>query len=97
MKKTLLMLAAASLACGAAQAASVEPTKSAVTRAVHQYLGEHGDLCVGKYQWPRVVTLEDQERGSNDAVQLPVLERLGLVQSEEIPGSLAAAPEATNS
>ena len=97
MKKTLLMLTVASLACSTAQAASVEPSKSAVTRAVHQYLGEHGDLCVGKYQWPRVVTPEDQERGSNDAVQLPVLERLGLVRSEDIPASLAAATEATDS
>jgi hypothetical protein len=91
MKKTLSMLVAASLVCGVAQGASTDPSKSAVTRAVQQYLGEHGDLCVGKVKWPRLVTAEDRQSHSNDAVQLPVLERLGLVQSVEIPAAPATA------
>ena len=94
MKKTLSMLVAASWVCGVAQGASTDPGKSAVTRAVQQYLGEHGDLCVGKFKWPRLVTAEDRQGHSNDAVQLPVLERLGLVESVEIP---AAPAEPTRS
>jgi len=58
---------------------------------VQQYLGEHGDLCVGKFKWPRLVTAEDRQGHSNDAVQLPVLERLGLVESVEIPAAPAPA------
>ena len=94
MKKTLSMLVAASWVCGVAQGASTDPGKSAVTRAVQQYLGEHGDLCIGKFKWPRLVTAEDRQGHSNDAVQLPVLERLGLVESVEIP---AAPAEPTRS
>jgi len=94
MKMTLSMLVAASLVCGVTQGAGTDPSKSAVTRAVQQYLGEHGDLCVGKFKWPRLVTAEDRQGHSNDAVQLPVLERLGLVESVEIP---AAPAEPTRS
>jgi hypothetical protein len=97
MKKTLSMLVAASWVCGVAQGASTDPGKSAVTRAVQQYLGEHGDLCIGKFKWPRLVTAEDRQGHSNDAVQLPVLERLGLVQSVEIPAAPAPAAAAAGS
>jgi len=41
---------------------------------------------VGKFTWPRVVTPEDVQARTNDAVQLPVLEQLGLVASEAVPG-----------
>jgi hypothetical protein len=63
---------------------------------VTHYLSDHGDLCVGKFTWPRVVTQEDQQAHTNDAVQLPVLERLGLVESTEIsaPGSEAGSTAA---
>jgi hypothetical protein len=73
---------------GAAQAGAVQPSTPQLTRAATQYLAEHGDLCMAKYTWPRDVTPADREAHSNDAVQLPVLERLGLVQSTVI-----AAPE----
>ena len=84
MKKTLSMLATASLTCGLAHAASVEPNKSTVAHAVKEYLGEHGDLCVAKFNWPRLVTAEDRQLGTDDAIQLPVMERLGLVRSVEV-------------
>ncbi len=47
------------------------------------FLADHGDLCLAMYTWPREVTAEDRESNSNEAVQMPVLERLGVVQSVE--------------
>src|SRR5580698_825835 len=72
-------------ACGLAAAATAQPSQRVLTQAVNQYLADHGDLCVGKFTWPREVTPADDESHSNDAVQLPVLERLGLVESTEVP------------
>jgi hypothetical protein len=84
------------------QAGTAQPSERALASAVKHYLSDHGDLCVGKFTWPRVVTREDQVAHTNDAVQLPVLERLGLVQSTEIsapatmrPASWTPAPGAT--
>jgi hypothetical protein len=73
---------------GPLQAGSVQPSAREITRAVHLYLAEHGDLCVGKFNWPRDVTAQDREARTNDAVQLPVLERLGLVESAAQDGSV---------
>jgi hypothetical protein len=80
---------------GALRAGTAQPSESELTRAVAHYLSDHGDLCVGKFTWPRVVTQQDQLSHTNDAVQLPVLERLGLVESTEIPAP-AAADATTN-
>jgi hypothetical protein len=85
--KWMIAIGAAGLmACvaGVSQAGTAEPSHRALNRAVTHYLSDHGDLCVGKFSWPRIVTEEDRQAGSNDAVQLPVLERLGLVESTEI-------------
>jgi hypothetical protein len=75
---------------GATHANVAQPGERSLTSAVTQYLSGHGDLCVGKFTWPRVVTEEDRLAGTNDAVQLPVLERLGLVESTEISQPAAA-------
>jgi hypothetical protein len=75
---------------GALRAGTAQPSESELTRAVAHYLSDHGDLCVGKFTWPRVVTQQDQQTHTNDAVQLPVLERLGLVESTEIAAPVAA-------
>ena len=63
-------------------------------KAVAAYLADHGDLCVGKFTWPPDVTLADREGGSNDAVQMPVLEHLGLVESTEVRVESALTPAA---
>ncbi|MDR3415242.1 MAG: hypothetical protein P4L83_03565 [Nevskia sp.] len=76
---------------GPAYADTAQPSQQALTLAVKQYLTDHGDLCVGKSTWPRDLTAEDRQSYSNDAVQLPVLERLGLVESKEIPAQAAAS------
>lgn len=84
---------------GPLQAEAVQPSERELSSAVTQYLSDHGDLCVGKFTWPRFVTHEDQLARTNDAVQLPVLERLGLVESTEIqapsapPASLTPVAE----
>jgi hypothetical protein len=66
-----------------------EPSHQALSEAVTQYLKDHGDLCVGKPTWPRDLTAEQRQSNSNDAIQLPVLEHLGLVESKQIPASVA--------
>jgi hypothetical protein len=80
------------LTAGVLHAASDQPSERELTRAVTQYLSDHGDLCVGKFAWPRVVTQQDQAAHTNDAVQLPVLERLGLVESIEISAPAVVTP-----
>jgi len=77
---------------GPSRAADAQPNERELTAAVTRYLSEHGDLCVGKFTWPRVVTQADQQAHTNDAVQLPVLERLGLVESTEIAAPATATP-----
>jgi hypothetical protein len=68
----------------AAQASIAEPNQEQLSHAVTQFLVDHGDLCMAKYTWPRDVTAEDQQAQTNDALQLPVLERLGLVKSQDV-------------
>ena len=68
----------------AAQASIAEPNQEQLSHAVTQFLIDHGDLCMAKYTWPRDVTAEDQQAQTNDALQLPVLERLGLVKSKDV-------------
>ncbi len=74
------------------QASTSQPSLRALTSAVNQYLADHGDLCVGKFTWPRIVTPEDRLARTNDAVQLPVLERLGLVKSTHIATPATGKP-----
>jgi hypothetical protein len=75
-----------------APADTPEPTREGLARAVTDYLADHGDLCVGKFTWPRTVTAQDEQEKTNDAVQLPVLERLGLVVAADMPAPGAAVP-----
>jgi hypothetical protein len=75
---------AAALTC-VAHASIAEPNQQELSHAVTQFLVDHGDLCMAKYTWPRDVTQEDQQAQTNDALQLPVLERLGLVRSKDVP------------
>jgi hypothetical protein len=65
------------------------PSEKDLAPAVQAFLADHGDLCLAWYTWPRELTAEQQHSGLNEAVQLPVLERLGLVESTEIPADAA--------
>jgi hypothetical protein len=95
--KASLWIAAALGAAGMAavsQANTTNPDQKQLTQAVKAFLADHGDLCMAKYSWPRDVIPGDDKTDPNDAVQLPVLERLGLVQSVAIP-ALQVPPAAT--
>lgn len=58
------------------------PGNAEVTAAVNDYLARRGDLCLSKTAWPIVVTEREAAIGSRNALQMPVLEKLGLVASE---------------
>lgn len=80
-------LAAAGATCvsGVSHATTAGPGQKELTEAVKAFLADHGDLCMAKYTWPRDVTPGDEGTDRNDEAQLPVLERLGVVKSVEIP------------
>jgi hypothetical protein len=54
------------------------------TTAVNDFLAKRGHLCLGKYDWPVYVVDADKEAGTRDAVQMPVLEKLGLVTGKDM-------------
>jgi hypothetical protein len=54
------------------------------TTAVNDFLAKRGHLCLGKYDWPVYVVDADKEAGTRDAVQMPVLEKLGLVAGKDM-------------
>jgi hypothetical protein len=105
MNALKVRLSIAGLALGLLSLAAVaradtdQPSVAALTGAVNQYLSDHGDLCLGKFTWPRIVTAQDLQNKTNDAVQLPVLERLGLVTSTAVAATktpTAWTPDAGN-
>jgi hypothetical protein len=52
-----------------------------VAKAMDAYFEKRGDLCLAKSEWPIDVAPEEGRAGSRNALQMPVLERLGLVES----------------
>ncbi|RSZ36231.1 MULTISPECIES: hypothetical protein [unclassified Variovorax] len=54
-----------------------------LTVAMNAYLAKKGDLCLGKNKWPIDVPQREAGTRARNAVQMPVLERLGLVSSEK--------------
>jgi hypothetical protein len=58
-----------------------EANRDSFTAAVNGYLDKRGDLCLGKYDWPIEVSAQEIQAGGRNAVQLPVLEKLGVVRS----------------
>jgi hypothetical protein len=53
------------------------------TAAMNTYLAQRGDLCLGKEHWPIDVTQREIRAHGRNAVQMPVLEHVGLVRSTE--------------
>ncbi|HAT29550.1 MAG TPA: hypothetical protein DCW29_01460 [Janthinobacterium sp.] len=70
---TLLLLAA----CGSEQQANL----ANFSKGMNTYLAKRGDLCLAKNSWPIDVTPAEGSGGSRNALQMPVLEKLGLVAS----------------
>lgn len=54
------------------------------TAAINDFLAKRGHLCVAKYDWPIYVTADDQAAHSRDAIQMPVLEKLGIVAGKNV-------------
>ncbi|BEP60882.1 hypothetical protein GmRootV213_14360 [Variovorax sp. V213] len=52
-----------------------------LTAAMNAYLATKGDLCLGKTQWPIDVPQREAGTRSRNAVQMPVLEHVGLVSA----------------
>ncbi len=58
---------------------NADVSTDAFTVAVNDYLAQRGNLCLGKAAWPIDVTQHEIESGARNALQMPVLEKLGLV------------------
>lgn len=54
-----------------------------MTAAMNAYLAKKGDLCLGKTQWPIDVPQREVGTRARNAVQMPVLEHVGLVSASE--------------
>ncbi|WP_233236574.1 hypothetical protein [Bordetella sp. LUAb4] len=63
---------------------AAEPSTANFTKAINDYLAERGHLCLAQYQWPKYVA-DDTSANSRDAMQMPVLEKLGLLKSTVMP------------
>jgi hypothetical protein len=72
----------ASIALLAACSSQQQASEANFTKAMQAYLAKRGDLCLDKTAWPIDVTEAERPAASRNAVQMPVLERLGLVSSE---------------
>jgi hypothetical protein len=86
---------AARFVCGAAamisltlfagcQDKSQDASRENFTATINDFLAKRGHLCLAKYDWPIYVTTDDQKAGTRDAVQMPVLEKLGLVSGKDM-------------
>jgi len=77
MGRTILLALLAHAAHGDSPVLSAEAFRPAVA----DYLQDKGHLCLGKFDWPISVSARDRQAGTKDAVQMPVLEKYGLVVS----------------
>ena len=64
-----------------ASTASTEPTADHFVAGMQDYLAKRGDLCLAKNEWPIDLTQREIDAGARNALQMPVLERLGLASS----------------
>ena len=83
----------ASLSCAAAEPADV-PDAATAAAAVTRYLADHGDFCLGKMDWPVDISALDERARGRDAIQMPVLESLGLVRSSTATALRVEGPDA---
>jgi hypothetical protein len=78
---TAVVMATLSQMAYGAPAPTLDPTT--LKPVVEQYLKDHGEFCLGKFDWPIVVTDHDRSTRTSNAVQMPVMEKLGLVTSSK--------------
>lgn len=83
---TLGLLSIILAACAAHDAAPTPIQKPKVfAAAVQKFLDDKGGYCLGKPDWPRLVTDVDRRKHKPDALQMPVLEHLGVVSAALVP------------
>jgi len=58
-------------------------TAEAIAPALDRFLAASGEVCVARPDWPVDVSARDVAARTRNAIQLPVLERAGLVASRE--------------
>jgi hypothetical protein len=86
---------AARLACGALALSALtlfagchdksqDVSRENFTATINDFLAQRGHLCLAKYDWPIYVTTDDFASGTRDAVQMPVLEKLGIVTGKDM-------------
>jgi hypothetical protein len=78
-KQYLIALGLLCIANAAYSADSNEPDKKTITTLLEKHLQAHGDFCLGKFDWPIDVSEAEFGQKTRDALQMPVLEKLGLV------------------
>jgi len=81
MMRQITTIALLSALTANAWAGAPAPEQKALHRELVKYLAKQGQLCLGKFDWPIDVSQQDIQENTRDAVQLPVLEKLGLVTS----------------
>lgn len=84
MSRAVLVSLAAAYA-GLSYGAAPTLNAQSLQPAVEKYLQDKGDFCLGKFDWPISVSDADAQIGTNNARQMPVLEKLGLVTSAAVP------------
>jgi hypothetical protein len=57
--------------------------RASVEKAMHGYFEKRGDLCLAKSEWPIDVAAEERGSGSRNGLQMPALERVGVVASSD--------------
>ncbi|WP_454724443.1 MULTISPECIES: hypothetical protein [Cupriavidus] len=81
----VLGLATALAACNQAKTAeqAARTDHETFAAALNNYLAHKGDLCLAKYDWPVNVEYKDGPITDRNAVQMPVLEKLGVVTAKD--------------
>ncbi|MFZ6649207.1 hypothetical protein ACO0LO_26005 [Undibacterium sp. TJN25] len=74
-------LSLAALATLAACSSKTDLNNENISAGMNTYLAKRGDLCLAKNVWPIDVTQKDVDTGGRNAIQMPVLEKLGLTKS----------------
>jgi hypothetical protein len=82
MKHTIFLSAALALLAACSQQPDAD--LQSMTAAVNAYLAKKGDLCLGKDKWPIDVMPREAGAHARNAVQMPVLEHIGLVSSSQV-------------
>jgi hypothetical protein len=64
-------------------ACTPDASRENFTQGMNDYLAKRGNLCLAKSNWPIDVTPAEFAAGARNAVQMPVLQKLGLVSVSE--------------